>query len=155
MNNSSTNQDYDLWVLLGQTRQAMVRARQKELDQYGISVSRAAALFAIHTLGDKAAPGKISRWLFRESHSVSELLSKMEREGLVRKVKDTKHQRQVRVMITDKGLEAYGHSLERASIQNIMSSLSRREYQQLKQCLLKLRRSAMAEIALRNEPPFP
>jgi hypothetical protein len=80
MNNySATGQDYHLWILLAQTRDAMLKARQKELDQYGISTSQAAASFVIQPTGDRTTSAKISHRLFREPHSVSTLPSRMKK----------------------------------------------------------------------------
>ena len=88
---SSTDQDYKLWVLLNQVRDAVLKARQKELDQYNISASQAATLFVIEAIGPKATPAEISRRLFRKPHSVAGragILSRMEKKGLVRRFKD-------------------------------------------------------------------
>ena len=84
----STDQDYNLWVLLHQAKDAVFKAREKELSQYGISAMEAAALFIIQAIGDKATPAEISRWIFREHHTVTALLSRMEKKGLITKVKD-------------------------------------------------------------------
>jgi len=84
---SSTDQEAELWALLGQARRAMLKVRRQELRQYNISVSKSTLLFVIQLIGDKSTPAQISRRIFLESHSVSELLSRMEKEGLVRKNK--------------------------------------------------------------------
>jgi DNA-binding MarR family transcriptional regulator len=153
-NYSATDQDYNLWILLAQTRDAILKARQKELDQYGISTSQAAVLFVIQAIGDRATPAEISRWLFREPHSVSTLLSRMEKQGLVRKVKDLDRKNLVRVVITEKGREAYYQSTKRESIRGIMSSLSEEERQQLTSSLRKLRDEALKR-AVSLKPPVP
>ena len=149
------DQDYNLWRLLGQTRQACFKARQKELAQYGISTRQAAVLFSIRAIGDKATPAEISRWLIREPHSVSELLTKMEKRGLVTKVKDLDRKNLVRVMLTDKGREAYHQSTKRESVHEILSCLSKEERQQLWSGLKALRDKAMKEIGIEYEMPFP
>lgn len=84
-NYSFVDQDYELWVLLHQPRDAVFKAREKELSPYGISTMQAAVLFIILAIGNEATPTEISRWLLREPHSVSNLLSRMEKEGLVTK----------------------------------------------------------------------
>ncbi len=65
---STTDRDYNLWVLLHQAKDAVFKARQKELSQYGISAMEAAALFIIQAIGNKPTPAEISRWIFREHH---------------------------------------------------------------------------------------
>ena len=110
---SFTDQDYRLWVLLHQTRDAVHIARKKELGRFEISTIQAAALFIIQAIGEQATPAEISRWLFRKPHSVSGLLNRMEKEGLVKKTKDLDKKNLVRVTLTEKGRQAYNHSLKR------------------------------------------
>ncbi len=152
-NFSAANQYRDLWALLAQTRDVIFKARQKELHRYGISAIRSAALSAIQAIGGKATPAEISRWLFREPHSVSELLSRMEREGLVTKTKDLDRKNLVRIELTDKGYDAYYQSMTQESIYKIMSSLSYEECQQLMSCLRTLRDEALKELGIEPQVP--
>jgi len=138
----STDQDYGLCVLLQQTCKAISEACQQELKQYGISPSQAMALFVIKAIGDKATPAEVARWISQKPHSVSELISRMEKQGLVRKVKDLDRKNLVRVVLTEEGREAYYHSTRRESIHQIMSFLSEGERQQLRHCLQTLRDKA-------------
>jgi DNA-binding MarR family transcriptional regulator len=150
---SCRDQAGDLWMLLAQTRDVIFKARQKELGRYGTSATRSTALFAIQAIGDKATPAQISRLLFREPHSVSELLSRMEKEGLVSKTKDLDKKNLVRVELTERGAEAYYQSLKYGSIHKIMSALSEEECQQLMSCLKTLRDEALKELGV--EPRVP
>jgi DNA-binding MarR family transcriptional regulator len=139
----STDQDYRLWVLLNQVRDAVLRARQKELNQYNISASQAAVLLVIEAIGPKATPAEISRRVFRKPHSVSGILSRMEKKGLVRRLKDLDRKNLIRVVLTEKGREAYYQSTKQESIRQIVSSLSEEERQQLTSCLHTLRDKAL------------
>jgi len=149
------DEDYRVWTLLAQTRALLFMARGRELIQYDISPRQAAALFAIQALGNKATPAEVSRWLCREPHTVSSLLSRMEGEGLVRKTKDLDRANLVRITLTEKGKEVYAQSLKRESIHEIMSSLSKEDCRQLSSCLEKLRDKALLELGKRKKPPFP
>jgi DNA-binding MarR family transcriptional regulator len=152
----SVDEDYKLWVLLNQATDAALRARQKELDRYGISVAQATVFFVIQAIGEKATPAEITRWLLRESHTVTELLNRMEKEGLVTKTKDLERKNMVRVSITEKGRQAYEQSTKRKSIHKVMSSLSQEERQQLRSYLERLRNKALGDLtAERTKPPFP
>lgn len=154
-NNSSEDRDYNLWVLLHQTRDATYNAREKELRQYGISPMEAAVLFIIQAIGDEATPAEISRWLFRKQHSVTALLVRMEKRGLVKKTRDLARKNMVRVTITEKGTQAYSNSANRDSIHKTMSTLSEEEHRQLSASLLKVRDVALKEIKIDYELPFP
>ncbi len=154
-NSQSTDQNYNLWTLLAQTREAMFKAGQKELRRYNITGRKAAVLFIIQAIGYEATPAEIARWLFRESHTVSELLNRMEKQGLVRKVKDLDRKNLVRVELTAKGQEARSLIMKREAIHRIMSSLSEKQRQQLTSLLRTLRDTALKELTIVRKIPFP
>ena len=152
---SDVDKDYELWVLFHQTCDAMARAREAELRESGISRIKAAALFVIKTLKVPATPAEISRWLFREPHTVSGLLDRMQKQGLVRKVKDLERKNLVRVVITEKGEEVYQQSREMKVIRKILSCLSTKERDNVKPCLEALRNKALEEVRVGHRLPFP
>jgi len=151
----SVDKDYALWALLVQAKDMVFKAREKELRQYGISPEEAAVLFIVQTLGNKVTPIEISRWLLREPHTVSGILSRMAKKGLVRKTKDLHKKNLVRVSLTGKGEQAYNQATKIESIHQIMSSLSEEESQQLGSCLRILRDRALKELGIDHKPPFP
>ena len=151
----STDRDYNLWVLLRQTRDAMVKARERELEKVGISSIQAAVLFTIQSIGTEATPAEISRRLVREPHSVSGLLNRMEKQGIIRRAKDLPKRNMVRVVVTDKGREAYEQSTKRLSMHEIMAALSEEERNQMWGYLEKLRDKAMKLAGIGYELPFP
>jgi len=140
-------------VLLHQTTDAVLRARQKELDQFDISVIEVGVLVVTQAIGEKATPSEISRRIFREPHTVSALLNRMEKRGLVRKTQDLDRKNLVRVSITEKGHQAYDNSTGRKSIRRIISSLSEEERRQLRACLEKLQNKAFKELIVEYKPP--
>ena len=125
--NVSTDRDCELWMLLQQACDSTRRARGNELREFGISMMQAAVLFIVKSIEGPATPAEISRWLFREPHTVSGLLERMEKQGLVRRVKDLERKNMIRVEITEKGEEAYQGSRELKVIRTILSSISPEE----------------------------
>ncbi len=154
-NSLSADEYFNLWVLLCQTKDIIFKVRQKELSQYGISPEQASVLFTIKVIGDRATPAEISRWLLRKQHTVTELLSRMEREGLVSKTKDLARKNMIRVTLTEKGQQAYSQSTGIESIYNIMSPLSEEQCQRLRPCLEGLRDRALKQLGIEQKPPFP
>ncbi len=150
----STDQDYHLWWLILHMRRAMHKVRARELFQYGITPEQAAVLFIVQAIGPRATPAEISRWLLRESHSTFGLLSRMEKQGLLRRTKDLEKKNLVRVTLTKKGREVYHHSTKRESIHRIVASLSEGEHQQLMAYLEKLWNSALDELGISRKPSF-
>jgi DNA-binding MarR family transcriptional regulator len=148
---SFSKRDYDLIGLLNQTTETIFRARQKELNQYNISTSQGAVLFITQALGEKASISEISRWLLRKPHTVSEIVSRMEKKGLIKKTKAPKRKSIIKVELTQNGLEVYQKSKKRHSFQNILSSLSLEERQQMLSYLQRLKESAVNELRNRDE----
>jgi len=112
----SADRDYQLWVLLQHVGDALLKARAKELSQYDISAIQARVLFIIKSIGDKATPSEISKWILREPHSVSSILTRMEKEGLVIKTKNLGKKKQVFVTLTEKGHQAYSRTIKNEAI---------------------------------------
>jgi len=153
--NVATDRDYELWVLLHQACDAMARARENELIPVGISRMQAAVLFIVKAIEGPATPAEISRWLFREPHTVSGLLERMEKQGLVRKVKDLERKNLIRVLFTETGEEAYQRSREMKVIRKILSCLSPKERDNLRAYVETLRNKALGELGISYRLPFP
>ena len=136
----------NLWLLLRRASYASLKARAKELRQYGITSANGGVLFVVQKLGQEATPAEISRQIFREPHSVSGLLKRMDKDGLIRRVKDLSKKNMIRVELTEKGHEAYRQISKRETVHRIISALSEEERQQLKVCLTKIREKALEEF---------
>jgi DNA-binding MarR family transcriptional regulator len=149
------DQYYEIYVLLHHIRDLMVKAREKELRAIGISHIQRSVLFSVSIIGNKATPAELARWLFREPHSMSELLSRMEKAGLVKKVKDLKKKNLVRIVLTEKGRKAYELSTRHDSIDNILSCLSQEELQQFEKYLHRLRDKALNELGIEYKDYYP
>lgn len=146
---------HGLWTLLLRTRKIMYKAREKEHHQHGISLGSSGVLLTILRLGEKATPSAISRDLFLEPHSVSELLKRMEKEGLIKRTKDSKRRNLVHVELTEKGYDAHLESSERESTNAIMSVLTYEEQLELWCLLAKLRASAIEYLGMEDRDLYP
>ncbi len=143
---TALDEDFGLWLHLVRTKDVIHSARHEELWQGGItSNAEAGILFLVRDLGGRATPAEISRHLFKKSHGISMLISRMGKKGLVRKVKDLDRKNLVRVEMTEKGQKAFEYAAKLTSIHSIMSVLSKQERRQLDLVLRKLRSKA-AEI---------
>jgi MarR family transcriptional regulator, organic hydroperoxide resistance regulator len=151
---STEDEDQDLWLLLTHTRYAVFRAREKELQRYGVSPEQVSLLFVVQALGNKATPAAISRHIIRQPHTVSALVDRMARRGLVKKVKDLDRKNLVRVVMTEKGKKTYELSTKRGPIHRIMNTLNEDEKKAFRDFLEKLLIKARKEIGLdRDELP--
>jgi len=139
-----------LWMMLHQARDAIFKLREKELKKYSVSTPKAEILFTIEAIGYQATPTEISRHMLREFHSVSSILSRMEKQGLVKKVNDLNRHNLVRVYLTDKGKQVYHEAIKRETILKILSCLSETEGQQLASSLRKLRDEALKDLGIKE-----
>jgi DNA-binding MarR family transcriptional regulator len=138
---------FGLFVLVAQTKDAILRARQVEYEPYGVSNERRTLLWVIQSYGGQATPVEIGRRFFRELQSITEMLKRMEKDGLV-----TRHQGSGRsktlVKLTEKGSETLRQSLHNEADKRILSVLTPEERDQLAASLNKLRKQALAELGV-------
>ena len=78
------------------------------------------------------------------------ILSRMEKQGLVKKVKDLDRKNLVRVCLTDKGRQVYHEAVKRETIVKILSCLSETEGQQLASSLKRLRDKALKDLGIED-----
>jgi len=140
---SSLEQDYLLYLLLRRTAHVMSKVRSRELIKHGLSTIQVGVLLIVYTMGDKTTPTEIARQMHREPHSISSLVRRMEKDGLVNRVRDLDRKNQIRVELTQEGLKAYYQSTNREAILSMFSSLSEEERKYLKSSLEKLRGKAL------------
>ena len=146
----------ELWALLDQATTAMSRVADNELSQAGITMIQGAVLYYVKNAKEPVIPAHISRWLFREPHTVSQLLMRMEKQGLVKRTKNLDRKNQLRITLTEKGEQAYQKQIEMRVISKILSMLSPEECEKLGANLKKLRDEAVKELDSRpRELPFP
>jgi DNA-binding MarR family transcriptional regulator len=152
---SAQDDDQDLWLLLTHARYAIFRAREKELQRYGVSPEQVGLLFVVQALGNKATPAALSRHILRQPHTVSALVDRMARRGLVKKVKDLDRKNLVRVVMTEKGQKTYDLSTKRGPIHRILGTMTPEEKKEFRETLEKLLSKARKEIGLDREEILP
>ncbi len=154
MEDPVTDDNFELWVLLDQTEEVISRARDLELDQYKLTQIQAKVLFMLTNQDNNGGMtlAEISKWLLREPHSVLSLINRMEKIGLVRRVKGPGDNK-MRILLTDKARELYSQTTRRA-ISMIFSALSQEDKKQFQSYLKKLRNKARSLLGMDYKPPF-
>ena len=117
----------DLYLLFARARYLTFRARERELQRYGLTPEQSQVLFVTQALKNKATPAAISRLLLRQPHTVSAIVDRMSKKGLIKKTKDLERKNMVRVSLTDKGKEAYELTTKRGPIHRILGTLNKEE----------------------------
>ncbi len=150
----SAREEYELWTLLTQVSDGMLRARDNELRRFGTSGVQVAIMYALKNLGQSATQSEIANWVFRRPNTVAAALDRMERQGLIRQLRNVEGKKQVRVEMTEKGKEMYRQQRgQRRAIPTILGSLTPEERELLRTFLKKLRASTLTELSVK--PPYP
>ena len=146
MEQELADKDYELFILLCEAREVITSARAKELRKYNANPAQASILHVLHVFGNGFMPADIARKLIRKPHSISEMLQKMKKNGLVKIIRNNEIRNRRLVILTEKGCELYAKTTLRKSIHKVLSVLSEEEKQQLHLYLQKLKDSALKEL---------
>ncbi|MFH1646071.1 MAG: MarR family winged helix-turn-helix transcriptional regulator [Chloroflexota bacterium] len=113
---------FDMWVLMDNAHFAIARSRFLEISQFDLTKEQAQVLYVLQVFGGSATQTQIADFTMRQHHSVSTLVNRMCKEGLVRKEKDPAG-RGFRIFVTKKGKDKYAR-VTKNSVEMIFSSLS-------------------------------
>ena len=155
------NPDKQAWVLMRQVYTLVFKCQDQVFIKHGLTTEQQGVLMAIKHIEAPVRITDIARWLDRSVNSVSMIIDRMVKAGLVRRTRDRKDRRTVFVTLTSKAEKAYtpatiaGWDL----IQEILSPLSGEDKLTLVRLLEMLRdktydylgSSGVAEKVKRNE----
>jgi DNA-binding MarR family transcriptional regulator len=115
-----------LWFLLHQVRDLIANCEDQVFAKHKLTSERYLVL-AITKLSDgPVRPSDLARWLGRSPNSVSMLVDRMVKAGLIRRVRSSTDRRVVRLIMTSKGENALEPATAAGSnfIEKIVSPLS-------------------------------
>ena len=127
-----------LYELFRRTNASIHRARRKELRKYHLSDSEAAVLFVVQASKNQITPAGIAHQLIQDNHAIAQLIVRMQKRGLLKKVKDLPRPNMVRVVLTEYGELMRNKTKKFKSIEDIFSTLSEKERNQLTKDLQRL-----------------
>ncbi len=142
-----------LHALLDSTRETIQKAVKMELAQYQMSQSQVKVMHMLAQSEEGLTSGQLSESAIRELNSITTLVNRMQKKGLVKKVKKDGDQKTY-VILTDKGLDIYNNTVTERSITLIFDTLSDEEKIQLTSLLSKLQTKARNLLGLDYKPPF-
>jgi DNA-binding MarR family transcriptional regulator len=128
-NSESENTLMRLWLLLHRAAETLARCEDAVFGEYGLTTEQFTVLAAVKGSGGPLRPVDLAFIMERSPNSVSMLVDRMVKAGLVRRARDRKDRRAVKVTLTSKGEKA----LEPATpagwelVQKILSPLSEKE----------------------------
>jgi len=140
-NAKSEEEILKLWTLLHRVHDALVLCEDRIFSEYGITMEKFTLLAAVRAWDGSLQPTKLAEILGRSPNSVSMLVDRMVKAGLVKRTRDRKDRRVVNVTLTSKGEDALKPA-EPAGwefIRKILSSLSSEERNDLVNLIEKVR----------------
>jgi DNA-binding MarR family transcriptional regulator len=120
------NLDKGSWILLRQAYNLIFRCEDRVFSEYDLTTEQHTVLMAIKNISGPVRITDIARWLDRSVNSVSMIIDRMVKAGLVRRTRDRKDRRTVFVTLTNKAEEAYFPATTAGweLVQEILSPLS-------------------------------
>ena len=93
---------YQAWVAIGQTAIVLERAVDARLRPWNLNQSQAATLLALAEHGPQRM-SHLARFLLQQTQTTTDLVDRLEKRGLVRRIRHETDRRVVLVEITDEG----------------------------------------------------
>lgn len=146
----SANLDLKLWFEIYRAHNTLKMYEDEVYREYKLTLEQYVMLVTIKHFDRPVRPSDVAHWLRRSPNSISMLVDRMVKAGLLRRIRDRKDRRVVWLIITKKGEEMLGPAF-RAGLEFIWKSLSRLSYKD-KQTFLKLLMTVQFEVAAYLNP---
>jgi DNA-binding MarR family transcriptional regulator len=129
--------DRDLEVLFIRTSHFIERALKKELRRLNISPKIGAMLAEIYWK-NSLSPTELSRITDRKPQTITAILDRMEKQDLIKRIKNKNKKNTYKIYLTDKGLSTYQKMLTIDIFPRIMQLFSQEKRSQFQDCLEEL-----------------
>jgi len=145
-------------VIFHQTSDAVVKVLSAELAQIGLSYTQASVLVALRMSNKPLTVSEIARFLFRELHSTSGLITRMEKYGYIERIPAPYDKRCIQIQLTSKGTESADKVAKRIVplYSRVLSQLSDKQLRQFTRYLRTLRNQSIKQIGfqIKGLPPY-
>ncbi len=142
------------WNTFNQAYWVVIRVAEAEMRALGLTMIQAAVLYWVKISREPPTPADLARLLFRRPHTVSDLLDRMEKQGLVRRKRDSKRRNVSRILLTEKGERAFQRQKEAGAVARILSQLTPKESETVEAALEKLLKKAIEELKSGLSAPY-
>ena len=141
-------QSLKAFMLLHRTRDLLFRCQDRAVAEFGLTAEQYSVLLAIKYLDDPVRATDIGRWMERKVNSISMIVDRMVRAGLVERIRDLPDRRAVRVVFTSKGKRAFELATPEVwkLIEEMFSPLPHEEKRTLIRLLETLRERALKHL---------
>ena len=141
-------------TILEQTNSLIENALELELRPHNLSVAQFRILSLLASVGEEGSTIEgMSVLMIRKLNTISTMVNNMEKQGLVRRVKNGRKQKS-RIYITEQGRTLFEQQLHTDALEAILSTLSKQEQEDFLYLLFKIRDSAEESLGLKFKPIF-
>jgi len=144
--------DENVWCLLLRTWFAILRLRQIELSSFGMTVEQSSILTVIEHAHGSATARELELYTMRQQHSISTLVNRMLKAGLLDKEKEQGEKRN-RIIITEAGRDIL-KQLPTDSIKTVFSALDNSEKKNLFRYLCAINFKTRELLGVTRTLPF-
>ena len=145
--------EVNLYILLDQTANIVTNAVELELRHLRMTQPQIRLLTMLSREDRPVTIEQLANWTLKEFNSVSTLVNRMEKKGLIKKIKK-EDDLKTYILLTDKGSDLYHNQVTERSIHLIFDKLSTAEKKQLDTTLKKVRDITRDLLGLDYRPPF-
>jgi DNA-binding MarR family transcriptional regulator len=103
VNFESDNLVLRLWFMIHRTHGMLKMCEDRVFSEHKLTTERYVVLVTIKYLDGPVRTTDVARWLGRSPNSISMMVDRMVKAGLLRRVRDRNDRREVRLVITSKG----------------------------------------------------
>jgi DNA-binding MarR family transcriptional regulator len=145
--------EINLYILLDQTSDIITNAVELEVKHLRLTQPQVRVLTMLSRQDRPVTLDELADWTLKEFNSVSTLVNRMEKKGLVKKIRK-EGDLKTHIALTEKGTDLYHNQVTERSIHLIFNKLSAEEKARLKTILDKLRDNTRDLLGLDFRPPF-
>lgn len=143
----------NLYILLDQANSIVTSAVELELKHLRITQPQSRVLSILSRQNRPVTLDDLTNWTLKEFNSVSTLINRMEKNGLINKIKKDGDLKTY-VVLSEKGSRLYHYDISERSLHLIFEKFSEEEIEQLESLLEKVRDNTRDLLGLNFKPPF-
>jgi DNA-binding MarR family transcriptional regulator len=147
------DQDINLYILSHQTQTIISNSVDIELKHLRVTQAQVTVMTMLSREDRPVTLDELTSWCLKDFSSVFTLINRMEKNGLVKKIKKNDDPKTY-IALTSKGSVLYHQKITERSIHSIFDTLSADEKKQLDFLMKKLRDNARDLLGLDFRPPF-
>jgi DNA-binding MarR family transcriptional regulator len=145
--------DINLYILLDQTNSIVSNAVEQELKHLRMTQPQVRVLTMLSRRNRPVTLEELADWTLKEFNSVFTLINRMEKKGLIKKIKK-EDDLKTYIVLTPKGSDLYHKQVTELSLHYIFEKLNQKEKENLYMLLAKVRDTTCGLLGRAYKPPF-